>query len=46
MRYSYDDALSELAQNQSLSQKGLEFIERHEGYSDKVYKDSAGNSHV
>jgi GH24 family phage-related lysozyme (muramidase) len=33
------------AQNQSmsLSQKGLEFIERHEGYSDKVYKDSAGN---
>jgi RHS repeat-associated protein len=27
----------------SLSQKGLEFIERHEGYSDRVYNDSAGN---
>jgi RHS repeat-associated protein len=27
----------------SLSQKGLEFIERHEGYSSTVYKDSAGN---
>ena len=32
-----------MAQNQSLSQKGLEFIERHEGYSGTVYKDSAGN---
>jgi lysozyme len=27
----------------SLSAKGLEFIERHEGYSDKVYQDVAGN---
>jgi RHS repeat-associated protein len=26
----------------SLSSKGLKFIERHESYSDKVYKDSAG----
>ncbi len=30
-------------QNMSLSQKGLAFIERHEGYSSTVYKDSAGN---
>lgn len=30
-------------QNMSLSEKGLEFIERHEGYSTKIYKDSAGN---
>jgi lysozyme len=30
-------------QNQmSLSTKGLDFIKRHEGYRDKVYKDSAG----
>ena len=31
------------AQNKTLSANGLEFIERHEGYSGKVYKDSAGN---
>jgi lysozyme len=31
------------AQNQTLSGKGLQFIEKHEGYSDTVYKDSAGN---
>ena len=30
-------------QNMSFSQKGLAFIERHEGYSDKIYLDSAGN---
>jgi RHS repeat-associated protein len=30
-------------QNMSLSQKGLAFIERHEGYGGTVYKDSAGN---
>jgi lysozyme len=36
------------AQNTSmtLSQKGLEFIEKNEGYSDKVYKDSAGNDTI
>lgn len=27
----------------SLSSDGLDFIERHEGYSDKIYQDSAGN---
>ena len=27
----------------TLSQKGLEFIEKHEGYRDKTYKDTAGN---
>ena len=27
----------------SLSSQGLDFIKQHEGYSDKVYKDSAGN---
>jgi len=32
------------AQNQqNLSSNGLQFIERHEGYSDKVYNDVAGN---
>ena len=32
------------AQNQqTLSSNGLQFIERHEGYSGTVYKDSAGN---
>jgi GH24 family phage-related lysozyme (muramidase) len=31
------------AQNQSLSSNGLKFIEKHEGYSGTVYKDSAGN---
>ncbi|HXX15392.1 MAG TPA: glycoside hydrolase family protein, partial [Candidatus Eremiobacteraceae bacterium] len=36
------------AQNTSmtLSQKGLEFIEKNEGYSDKIYKDSAGNDSI
>src|SRR5438309_1844447 len=27
----------------SLSSQGLDFIKQHEGYSDKVYKDRAGN---
>lgn len=27
----------------ALSSKGLDFIKQHEGYSDKVYNDSAGN---
>ena len=31
------------AQRRHLSSKGLDFIKRHEGYSDKVYEDSAGN---
>jgi lysozyme len=31
------------AQQMALSQKGLEFIKRHEGFSDTVYEDSAGN---
>jgi RHS repeat-associated protein len=31
------------AQNQTLSTNGLQFIEKHEGYSGTVYKDSAGN---
>jgi GH24 family phage-related lysozyme (muramidase) len=31
------------AQGRHLSSKGLDFIKRHEGYSDKVYEDSAGN---
>ncbi len=30
-------------QQMSLSSKGLDFITNHEGYSDKVYKDAAGN---
>ena len=30
-------------QGRHLTSKGLDFIKRHEGYSDKVYKDSAGN---
>lgn len=40
-------AVATAAQNQlmslSLSQKGLDFIERHEGYSSTVYNDIAGN---
>jgi lysozyme len=31
------------AQNKTLSANGLQFIEKHEGYSGTVYKDSAGN---
>ena len=34
------------ANQMSLSSKGLEFIKRHEGYSDKVYKDAAGNATI
>jgi GH24 family phage-related lysozyme (muramidase) len=38
---------SQCAQNDlSLSSAGLVFIERHEGYSDKIYSDSAGYSTI
>jgi lysozyme len=33
-------------EQQTLSSNGLGFIERHEGFSAKVYKDSAGNSTI
>ncbi len=33
-------------QKMSLSSKGLDFIKRHEGFSSKTYKDSAGNDTI
>lgn len=43
MQQQAQQTTQEQNQSMSLSKEGLEFIERHEGYSDKVYNDSAGN---